>query len=562
MYEINRLPTISKPLQPDERTQLEFFRSVYEGSEHSIFVVDVLEDDSFRYVGWSPACERATGISSTHIIGKAPNSQIKKRYMQCVEGGEPITYEECLVFADEPKWWFTTLNPIRDCMGRIYRLVGTTVDITPRKEAEMRLQEKEQFLRCIYDGYNNSIFVIDVLDNNEFTLAGINAIGARMCGFTNEAIGKNIIDLFGSDIAATMRQHYLDCIAAGTAIAYEEYITVNNEDIWGLTTLNPIKDSTGKIYRLVGTVTEITELKKTQSKLQDKAIELETALNQIASTQTKLIQTEKMLSLGQLAAGIAHEINNPTSFIYGNLDFTQEYTNNLLDLIRLYQQYYPKPFKPVQDKMEAIELDFIIADLPMLISSMQVGAERIIKIVSSLRTFAHMDEAEYKKIDIHTGLDSTLQLLEHRLKQQSKRAKTQVIKKYSNLPLVKCYAGQLNQVFMNLLLNAIDALDEAQVAQPKIIISTSITKDNLISINITDNGNGISQDIQKKLFNLFFTTKPVGKGTGMGLPLSYKIITEKHKGTLECVSKVGAGTTFIIKIPQSIRVMSALVRSC
>lgn len=259
-----------------------------------------------------------------------------------------------------------------------------------------------------------------------------------------------------------------------------------------------------------------------------------------------------MLSLGQLVAGIAHEINNPTNFIFGNLDFAQEYTNNLFDLIKLYQQYYLKPVKAIQDKINAIELDFIMADLPMILNSMQVGAERIIKIVSSLRTFAHMDEAEYKKVDIHTGLDSTLELLEYRLKQQSKRAKIEVIKNYSKLPIIECYAGQLNQVFMNILLNAIDALDEAQIAHPKIIISTSLTSYNLISISITDNGNGICPNIQKKLFNLFFTTKPVGKGIGMGLPLSFKIITEKHNGTLECISKPGAGATFIIKIPQSV----------
>ncbi|RUT05079.1 hypothetical protein DSM106972_039000 [Dulcicalothrix desertica PCC 7102] len=348
----------------------------------------------------------------------------------------------------------------------------------------------------------------------------------------------------------------MDCIAKGTAITYEEYITVNNENIWGLTTLNPIRDNTGKIYRLVGTVTEITELKKTQSQLQAQATELEAALTQIASTQTKLIQTEKMLSLGQLVAGIAHEINNPTNFIFGNLDFAQEYTNNLFDLIKLYQKYYSKPIKIIQDKISAIELDFIMTDLPMILSSMQVGAERIIKIVSSLRTFAHMDEAEYKKVDIHIGLDSTLDLLDYRLKQQSKRAKIEVIKNYSKLPIIECYAGQLNQVFMNILLNAIDALDEAEIAHPKIIISTSLTKNNLISISITDNGNGICPNIQKKLFNLFFTTKPVGKGTGMGLPLSYKIITEKHNGILECISKPGAGATFIIKIPQSVKVRS------
>jgi PAS domain S-box-containing protein len=557
MHEINRLPGISKSLEPSEREQLEFFRSVYEGSEHPLFIVDVLEDGSFCYVGWNPASERATGISSVHMLGQAPLPSVKKWYVQCVQSGTQVAYEECLRFGNKPKWWFTTLNPLKDYKGRIHRLVGTTVDITARKEAEMQLQEKEQFLRCIYDGCSNSIFVVDVLENSEFKLTGMNATCKQICGLDDNVLGQNIFDLFPSEVATAMYQHYLDCIAAGTAITYEDYVTVDNEKIWGLTTLNPVKDSSGNIYRLVGTITNISELKKTQSQLQNKAFELENALNHIASTQTKLIQTEKMLSLGQLVAGIAHEINNPTSFIYGNLDFAQEYANNLLDLIKLYQQYYPKPFPYVQDKIKAIELDFIMADLPMLISSMQVGAERIINIVTSLRTFAHMDEAEYKKIDIHKGLESTLQLLEHRLKKQSKRAQIEVIKQYSSLPLVECYAGQLNQVFMNILLNAIDALDEAQISQPKITVSTNFTKDNLISISITDNGNGISEEIQKKLFNLFFTTKPVGKGTGMGLPLSYKIITEKHKGTLECLSKVGAGTTFIIQIPQNVRVMSA-----
>lgn len=251
MCEINRLPTISKPLQHKEREQLEFFRSVYEGSEHPIFVVDVSRDNSFRFVGWSPACERATGISSASILGKAPSSQVKEWYVKCVEGGESISYEECLRFGDEPKWWFTTLNPLRDCRGRIYRLVGTTVDITARKQAEMQLQEKEQFLRCIYDGCNNSIFVVDVLDSGEFRLAGVNATSARLCGFTDEVIGKNVVDLFGSETGAIICKNYLDCIAKDTAITYEEYITVNNENIWGLTTLNPIRDNTGKIYRLL-----------------------------------------------------------------------------------------------------------------------------------------------------------------------------------------------------------------------------------------------------------------------------------------------------------------------
>lgn len=285
-------------------------------------------------------------------------------------------------------------------------------------------------------------------------------------------------------------------------------------------------------------------LKASQIKTQ----ELEKTLQQLASTQAQLVQNEKMSSLGQLVAGVAHEINNPTSFIYSNILPAKEYIDDLLNLIQLYQEYYPQPHPKIIDEIEIIELDFLISDLPRLLDSMQVGAERIKKIVASLRTFSRMDESELKPVNIHEGIDSTLMILQHRLKKQPQRAEIELIKQYDNLPLVECYAGQLNQVFMNLLTNAIDALEEAKIATPQICISSKFDSEQVV-IEIADNGSGIPENIQKRIFDPFFTTKPVGKGTGMGLSISYQIITQKHGGTLDCISVPSQGTTFVIKIP-------------
>lgn len=295
-----------------------------------------------------------------------------------------------------------------------------------------------------------------------------------------------------------------------------------------------------------------------------KAEQLEQALHRLQQTQSQLIQTEKMSSLGQMVAGVAHEINNPVGFIYSNLKPINEYVQNLLTLIRLYQKYYPQEVPPeIQKYIEAIDLDFLIEDLPNILSSMETGTERIRQIVLSLRHFSHLDQAEMKRVDIHEGIDSTLLIVQHRLKPTAEHPGIKVVKEYGNLPKINCYAGQLNQVFMNILSNAIDALEATRnngqcvksdglsvpSLSPTIWISTQLSPPDSVSIRIADNGSGMTEQVRQRLFDPFFTTKPIGKGTGLGLSVSYQIVVNKHGGTLCCKSQLGLGTEFWITIP-------------
>ncbi|MUG97187.1 HAMP domain-containing protein [Scytonema sp. UIC 10036] len=297
-------------------------------------------------------------------------------------------------------------------------------------------------------------------------------------------------------------------------------------------------------------------------RVQHRTAELSQVLKDLQQTQSQLIQTEKMSSLGQLVAGIAHEINNPVNFIYGNLTHVNSYTLDLLQLINLYQQQYPCSTTTIQTAVEEIDLEFLKQDFPKLLSSMKVGTERIQRIVQSLRNFSRLDEAEFKAVDLHEGIESTLLILQNRLKAQPNFSEIEVIKNYGQLPLVECYPGQLNQVFMNLLSNAIDALEASafnqqlfidrnlqQKINPTICIVTQVLADNAISIHISDNGSGMDETVQAKLFDPFFTTKPVGKGTGLGLSISYQIVVGNHRGKLYCHSTLKQGTEFVIEIP-------------
>ncbi|WP_017316367.1 ATP-binding protein [Mastigocladopsis repens] len=304
---------------------------------------------------------------------------------------------------------------------------------------------------------------------------------------------------------------------------------------------------------------DITKRKQAEEVLRQSEAQLREKSQQLAA---QLVQSEKMSSLGQLVAGVAHEINNPVSFIYGNITYAHDYTQDLLRLLQLYQRHYPQPEPEIQNEIEAIDLDFLVQDLLKLLTSMQVGADRITQIVVSLRNFSRLDESEMKAVDIHEGIDSTLMILQHRLKAKPDFPEIQIVKEYGNLPLVECFAGRLNQVFMNLLANAIDALEEPlimchvsfvedkkQRKNPQIRIHTELSDDKLVIIRIRDNGPGIPESLQHRLFDPFFTTKPVGKGTGLGLSISYQIITEKHGGKLQCFSFPGEGTEFAIAIP-------------
>ncbi|NEP06301.1 MAG: HAMP domain-containing protein [Okeania sp. SIO2G4] len=300
-----------------------------------------------------------------------------------------------------------------------------------------------------------------------------------------------------------------------------------------------------------------TKVEERTQELTEKNAALEQTLQKLKETQAQLIQNEKMVSLGQLVAGVAHEINNPVNFIYGNIKPAKNYAENLLDLLKLYHQYYPEPGDEITDKQEIIDLEFIQEDFPDLLISMEEGSKRIKEIVLSLRKFSRHDESQQKQVDIHKGIDSTLLILQSRLKPKIGFPKINIIKEYSDLPLVRCLAGQLNQVFMNIIANAIDALEMSWEKsnslfcniQPYIKIQTKFINKYWIAIHITDNGMGMPEEVKNRIFDPFYTTKPVGKGTGLGLSLSYQIIVEKHQGKFYCNSVVGQGTEFVIELP-------------
>ena len=331
--------------------------------------------------------------------------------------------------------------------------------------------------------------------------------------------------------------------------------TVHSRDEVGF-----LANSLNQLIAWVGQYTRELELAREtlEERVETRTAELKEALKHLRETQSQLIQTEKMSGLGQMVAGVAHEINNPVSFVYGNLNYAWEYSQQLLEIVELYQQHYPEPSKEIKERLEEAEIEFLKEDLPKVLASMKQGANRIAAIVKSLRTFSRLDESEFKKADINEGIESTLTIVEHRLKFKQDSVGIKLIKEYGKIPLINCYAGQLNQVFMNLIANAIDALDEYSKSKTPeeikanpgtILISTEVLDNDWISITIGDNGPGISEEVRTKLFDPFFTTKPVGKGTGLGLAISYQIVVEKHHGTIECRSSVGEGTEFVVKIP-------------
>jgi PAS domain S-box-containing protein len=537
------------------QAQEQFLRSVYEGVEFGIFVIDIAPDGELRYAGWNPVCERMTGVQSTAIVGKTVKEVMgdeailsRQRIGRCIELGYPITYEDSLSFGACPRWFLTTMTPIYTKRGQIHRVVGTSLDITSRKTIEMELHQSRSQVATLLSNLDGMAY--SCLNDQAWTMRFISEGCLALTGYHP----AQFLDLAEITLAAVIHPDDVERVRGQIAQAIEQQQpfeltyrirTRDRQEKWVWEKGRAVYAEDGTLQSLDGFITDVTNQIQTEQKLRQ-------VLSDLRQTQARLVQSEKMVSLGQLVAGIAHEINNPIGFIYSNLAPAEGYVQDLLQVIDWYEQTYPKPLQ-FAAALERLDVPFVREDLFKLLKSMGTGAERIRDIIRSLRNFSRLDEAQLKAVDLHEGIESTLMILSHRLAANRARREIAIAKHYGQLPLVQCYANDVNQVFMHLLSNAIDAIDhrfQSEAAElPLITIRTEPIGEHRVAVRIFDNGQGMDQTVQQYLFDPFYTTKAPGQGTGMGLALSYQIIVERHQGQIRCQSQLGSGSEFIVELP-------------
>ncbi|MGC9524496.1 MAG: PAS domain-containing protein [Limnospira sp.] len=530
----------------------------------------------------SPGVESITGYGPHELIQNRARTfaslihpddrlAVSQVIEKAIRTREPYILEYRLLRADGTlRWVYEKGQGIFDDNGQVLWLAGAIFDITNRKEASEALRLSEERLQLALSGTDQGLWDWNLNTDEVY----FSPQWGQMLGYEADEIEPHARSWFKlvhpddrPQVMGVLKQH----LATRLPFCEVEHrmLAKNGSWKWILNHGRVVsRDSDGKPTRMTGTVKDVSDRKRAEEALRvsearerARARQLEQTLKQLRQAQAQLIQTEKLSSLGQMVAGIAHEINNPVTFIYGNISYAGQYIRDLLKLVELYQKHYPDPVAPIGSHIEEIELGFIVDDLPKILSSMEVGANRIRQIVVSLRNFARLDEAEMKPVDIHEGIESALLILQHRLKgrvastELPEFPEIQVIREYGNLPQIECYAGQLNQVFMSILNNAIDAILEIENVRgleglkPAIRIGTELLNSDWVSIRISDNGLGMSEEVRRRLFEPFFTTKPVGRGTGLGLAISYQIVA-KHGGRLTCHSTPEIGSEFAIEIPR------------
>jgi PAS domain S-box-containing protein len=533
---------------------------------------------SFPYV--SDACremfelEPAAIQHNSDLLVNLVHPDDRQKYHESVvisaKNLQPWQWEGRLILPSGKIRWFQVISRPEAKENGDILWDGISIDITDRKQAELALQESQQFIKKVADATPGILYLYDLEEQrNIYT----NTSMLALLGYTIDEItamdSSMMPQLIHPEDFPKIVKHHVSFagIEDGETKEIEYRMRAADGQLLWLQSRDTIfsRNAEGQAKVIIGVGQDITTRKQAEEALRqseererEKARDLESALLELRSTQTQLIQTEKMSSLGQLVAGIAHEINNPVNFIHANINYLNQYTKDLLDLVSLYEHEYPEPNSKIVDRIQEIDLDFMAEDLRKVVGSMQVGTERIRQIVLSLRNFSRLDESGMKPVDIHAGIESTLLILQHRLKSHDSRPEIEVIKEFGKLPLVECYASQLNQVFMNIIANGIDAIEEryqklsgpeAETKIGRIVIFTGVTAQKTAIVEISDNGTGIPEAIVDRIFNPFFTTKAVGKGTGLGMSIAHSIVVEKHKGKIDCISSLGCGTTFKIEIP-------------